>query len=67
MIIKWTNKFSGETGFVKSVSTKEKHFINAFDQKSAKKYKDASSAERVIKALISYGEAEANDFAIISA
>lgn len=67
MIIKWTNKFSGETGFVQSVSTKEKHFVNTYDQKSAKVYKNSSAAERAIKMLTSYGEAEANDFAIISA
>lgn len=66
MIIKWTNKFSGETGFVKSVSNKEKHFINTFDKKSAKVYKDKSAAQRVIKTLTSYGEADANDFAVIS-
>ena len=27
-IIKWTNKFSGETGYVESISSKEKHFNN---------------------------------------
>jgi len=67
MIIKWTNKYSGETGFVKSVSDKEEHFINTFDKKSAKTYKSESAAKRVITKLASYGEADANDFSIISA
>ena len=67
MLIKWTNKFSDETGFVQSISKKEKHFNNTFDKKSAKVYKDKSAAQRIITLLTSYGEAEANDFAIISA
>ena len=67
MLIKWTNKFSGETGFVQSISKKEKHFNHTFDKKSAKVYKDKSAAQRIITLLTSYCEAEANDFAIISA
>ncbi|MBO5435112.1 hypothetical protein J6A31_04750 [bacterium] len=65
-IIKWTNKFSGETGYVESISSKEKHFNNTFDAAFAKKYKTASVAQRMILTLAKYGEADNNDFAVES-
>lgn len=36
MKIKWTNKWSGETGFVKTVNTKKKYFENTYDVNDAK-------------------------------
>lgn len=65
VVIKWKNKFSGEEGFVESVSTKEQHFINTYDQSQAKQYSE-SSAKGIITKLISYGEAENNDFITIT-
>ena len=64
-ILKWTNKFSGDTGFVESISSKEKHFVNTFEQKDAKVYASISIAKRMIASLRSMGEAENNDFDII--
>lgn len=66
MIIKWTNKYSGETGFVRSVNKKERHFDNTFDIAEARKYASVSSANSVIKLLVSFGEADNNDFEVIA-
>jgi hypothetical protein len=65
MIIKWINKFSREEGYVQSVSTKEKHFVNTFDRSEAKIYKTMGAAKTAVKSLISYGEGENNEFEII--
>ena len=62
--IKWINKFSQETGFVESIETKEKHFVNTFDESKAKKFKTAEAAQKAINKLVGFGEAEANDFVI---
>ena len=57
----WKNKFSGEQGYVKSVSNKEKHFVNTYEVTEAKSYKTIDSAKKIIEKLISYGEAELNE------
>lgn len=64
-IIKWRNKFSNETGYVESISARDKHFINTFDESSAKKYSSMAIARRMITTLSSYGEAENNDFDVV--
>ena len=64
-VIEWTNKFSGETGYVQSISAKEKHFNNTYDINEAKRYKE-NIAKGMITNLTSYGEAENNNFEIIS-
>lgn len=61
-ILKWTNKYSGETGYVESISAKEGHFNNTFDESSAKKYNSESIAKRMITTLKGMGETENNDF-----
>lgn len=66
-ILKWTNKFSGETGYVAAISTKDKHFVNTFDIKEAKTYKTSVVANRMINTLVALGEAENNDFDVIPA
>lgn len=65
--IKWTNKYSGEVGYVKSVSNKEGHFNNTFDENKAKKYDSSIKAEKVIEKLISFGEGDNNNFEIVGA
>lgn len=35
MIIRWTNKYSGEQGFVKKLNHKEGYFENTFDPSEA--------------------------------
>lgn len=64
-ILKWTNKFSGDTGFVESISAKEQHFNNTFDKEKAKAYKSAAIAKRMLMSLIAMGEAENNEFEIV--
>lgn len=66
-IIKWTNKFSKETGFVESISAKENCFHNTFEHSEAKKYKSESIAKRMITTLAIMGEADNNDFEIVPA
>ena len=65
VIIKWTNKFSNETGFVASLSTKNECFVNTFDQENAKRYSEKSVAG-IMKKLEAYHETENNDFEVIT-
>ena len=53
MKIKWTNKWSGDTGFVKSINSKKKEFENTFDESEAKVFTKNVIA-RTIKQLDSY-------------
>lgn len=61
-VLKWTNKYSGETGYVESISSKDRHFVNTFDKTAAKRYSSLNIAGRMITTLASYGEAENNVF-----
>ena len=38
MKIKWTNRDSGDTGFVKKVNPDKQDFVNTFDEKEAANY-----------------------------
>ena len=53
MKIKWTNKWSGDTGFVKSINSKKKEFENTFNESEAKVF-NKSVITRTIKQLDSY-------------
>lgn len=53
MIIKWTNKWSGEQGFVKSLNRKEGYFVNTFDSDKAKSYSE-KNVNRILELLESY-------------
>lgn len=64
MIIKWTNKYSGETGYVASVSRKEGHFINTYNREEAKDY-SAKTVSKIVHDLIAFGEGEENVFEVI--
>lgn len=63
--LKWTNKFSGETGFVKKVMKVKGYFVNTYEQAEAKSYKAVKDAEKDIEVLTSLGEAENNDFEVV--
>lgn len=65
VVIKWTNKFSGETGYVKSISAKEQHFVNTYDINEAKRYNE-NVVKGQITNLTKYGEAKNNDFEVIT-
>lgn len=64
VIIKWTNKYSNESGFVASVSTKNKCFINTFEQSEAKQYSE-KSVKSIMAKLESYHETDDNYFDVI--
>ena len=60
VIIKWTNKFSNETGYVASLSTKNHCFYNTFEQSEAKRYSEKSVTSLMTK-LESFHETDDND------
>lgn len=64
-IIKWTNKWSNEIGYVGSVVAKDKCFHNS-DYDGAKRYANENAAQKAIATLIKYGEAENNNFEVIA-
>jgi len=45
MKIKWTNKLSGEVGYVKVIHKKERYFENTFDVAEAKKFTKTTLAK----------------------
>lgn len=65
MIIKWINRYSGESGYVRDVNYKEKHFNNTYFKEEAQKFKNEESANKIINRLISYGEGNYNDFELV--
>ena len=65
VIIKWTNKFSNETGYIESLSTKNKCFINTFEESEAKRYSEKSVTSLMTK-LESFHETDDNDFEVIT-
>lgn len=66
-VIKWTNKMSGETGFVKSASRVKGHFINTFNKTDAKIYKSDKQIENDFKILEEVGEMQNNNFEAVEA
>ena len=65
MIIKWTNRYSGEVGYVKSIDYRNKHFNNTFDIAEAKDFSKESTVKKAIDKLVEYGENENNTFEVI--
>lgn len=65
-VIMWRNKFSGETGYVKSIKPKAGHFVNTYEQSEAKKYKDENSVNRALDVLVAIGEGNNNYFEVIA-
>lgn len=64
VIIKWTNKYSNETGYVASLSTKNKCFYSTFEQSEAKQYSEKAVTALMTK-LESYHETDDNYFEVI--
>lgn len=65
-ILKWKNKYSNETGYVESISAKERCFINTFSEADAKRYSSMAVANRMLTSLRSYGECDNNDFEVVA-
>ncbi len=64
-IIQWTNRFSNEQGFVKSVKKADGHFVSTNDISEAKSYKRQCDAVKCISTLEEIGEAVNNSFDIV--
>lgn len=62
VLLKWRNKFSGEEGFVKSVSKANGYFINTWDARYAKVYKGEKTLAKDLETLNMIGETKNNDF-----
>lgn len=65
--VRWRNRLSGETGYVKSVRAKLGHFENTWEQTEAKKYISEKAANNDIVLLNEIGEGKDNDFEIVQA
>lgn len=61
-ILKWRNKFSGEEGYVKTVSKTRGYFINVYEREEAKKYTNQKQMENDLSILEAIGETENNIF-----
>lgn len=60
--LKWRNKFSGEEGYVASVSKAKGYFVNTFDKAEAKKYASETMVQKDLVTLEAVGETENNVF-----
>lgn len=63
-VIKWTNKYSNEEGFVKEIKLKKGYFINTFKKDEARVYTD-NNAKGLITLLGRTKESINNIFTII--
>lgn len=66
-VLKWTNKYSQETGYVGKVLKTKGHFVNAECKAEAKKYPSENAAIKDVVILNDMGEADANIFHVIAA
>ena len=66
VVLKWTNKYSGETGYVASVSPKEQCFVNTFNMDEAKRYSE-KAVKGILTKLDNYHETDNNIFEMIEA
>ena len=64
--IKWTNKYSGETGYVAQISTKNKCFVNTYDLNEAKEYSE-KAVNGLLTKLESFHETDNNTFEVVHA
>ena len=61
--IKWINKHSGESGYVKSLA--DGHFINTFESKEALKIKAIKDVDKILDRLYEFGEDINNEFQVV--
>ncbi len=62
VVIKWRNRWSGEEGYVQSISTKKGHFVNTYNIKDAHRYERKCTISNALNALQAMGETKNNDF-----
>lgn len=63
-VIKWTNKYSNEEGFVREIKLKEGYFVNTFNIDEAKLYTE-NNAKGMITLLSKTKESINNIFSIV--
>ena len=63
-ILKWENKFSKETGYVKTVSVAKGYFVNTYDKEEAKAYRCDKAIQKDLEILEGFGEFENNTFTV---
>lgn len=61
--LKWVNKYSGESGYVKTIRASKGYFENG-TLEEAKIFRYNSECNKAIETLGRIGEAENNDFVI---
>ena len=61
-VLKWTNRYSGEQGFVQSIVKAEGHFVNTSDVAEAKIFSRQCDVTRALNVLAGIGEADENVF-----
>lgn len=61
-VVKWRNKFSGEEGYVQSVSVAKGYFTATNNYIEAKAYRSEADVKRDFEILDSFGEWNQNDF-----
>jgi hypothetical protein len=63
--IKWTNVYSGETGYVQMIRHAKNHFVNTPDREFARKFRSDAEASKAVDSLIQMGEGRNNLFTIV--
>ena len=63
--LKWTNRISGESGYVQSVLKSKGHFVNTWDIETAKVYKSENMLNKDHAALEEIGETKDNYFVAV--
>lgn len=63
--IKWTNVYSGETGYVQMIRHSKNHFVNTADKEMARKYRSDAEARSAVDELIKMGEGRTNVFEVV--
>lgn len=61
-VIRWTNNFSGETGFVKKISKAKGYFENTFVKEEARKFISDKQIATALVQLAELKEDENNTF-----
>ncbi len=64
MKIKWTNRWSGDTGFVLRIESD--HFVNTFNKAEGENFKTRKEAEKAVEHLFDCGEALNNEFEVVT-
>lgn len=65
IVLKWTNRFSKETGYVKSICVSERHFVNTDQIEKARNFQYDATCKKALAQLEEFGEAVNNTFEVL--